>query len=74
MYIITKCTLGYITIWNLFSLGKLHNEMHNEVHNVLNSKIYWKVEFSLCFGLVEKGKNKVFILNWVFKLLLELFH
>ena len=38
--------------------------------NVLHNNIYGKNEFSLCFGFVEQAKNKVYIVNWVFKLLL----
>ena len=78
MYIITKCILGYITIWNLYSLplnktAQQHSQhclkLHNEVHNVLHNKIYQKVEFPLWFGFIKQVKNKVCILNWVFKLL-----
>ena len=40
--------------------------MHHEVRNVLHNK--------MCFGFVKQAKNKVLILNWVFKLLVERFH
>ena len=64
MYIITKCTLGYVTIYFPLSLNKtaqrnsqhctklqneVHNEVHSVVHNVLHSKTYSKNEFCLYF-------------------------
>ena len=79
IYLVTKCTLGYITIWNLFSLGlkiaqqdsQYCTKLHNEMHNVLHNKIYWKTEFSLCFSFVKPAKHRV--LKWAFKLLVERF-
>ena len=78
MYVITKCTLGYIIIWNLFSralkwnyttkfttLHKTAHEILHEVHNVLHNKMYWKIEFSLRFGFLKQVKNKVYIQNWI---------
>ena len=49
-------------------------KLHNEVHKVLQNKISWKIEFSLCFGFAKQAKNKVYILNWAFKLLVETYH
>ena len=69
MYIITKCSLGYVQyeIYYPMTLNKtaqqnsqhctkLHNEVYNEVHNMLHSKIYWNIEFSLCF--VKQVENR----------------
>ena len=47
-------------------------KLHNKVYNVLHNKIYWKIEFSLCFGFVNQVN--VYILNCLFKLLVETFH
>ena len=33
---------------------KLQDEMHNMLHN----KIYWKIDFSLCFDLLNRQKIK----------------
>ena len=49
----------YITIRNLQRCTKLNNEVNKVLHN----KIYWKLEFSVCFGFVKQSKNKVYILN-----------
>ena len=84
MYIITKCTLGH-TIWNLFSLVLKQNcttkftTLHKtaqvwKVQNLLHNKTYWKIKFPFWFGFVKQAKNKVYILNWVFKLIEERFH
>ena len=51
-----------------------YTKLHNEVCNVLHNKIYWKIDFSLRFSFVKQAKNKVYILNWVLKLLVERFH
>ena len=50
-------------------------KLHNEVQNVLHSKVYWKLEFSVCYGFVNWRKIKftfsislhlqdISILNW----------
>ena len=52
MFIITKCTLGFIAyeIYYPLPLNKTAQrnsqhctKLHNEVHNVLRYKIYWKI-------------------------------
>ena len=49
-------------------------KLRSEVRNVLHNKIYWKIEFSVCFDFAKQTKNKLYILNYVFKLLAEIFH
>ena len=44
------------------------------LHKNEHYKIYGKIEFFLFFGFVKQATNKVCILNWVFKLLVERFH
>ena len=55
-----------------FILPYLYIKLHNEVHKVLHNKINWLI--SWCFDFVKQTKNKVYILNWLFKLLVERFH
>ena len=42
-------------------------KLDSEVHNVLHNKVY-------CFGFVKQAKHKIYIFNWVFKLLMVSFH
>ena len=60
MYVITKCTLGFITIWSLLSLAIKQNTAQNctTVRNVLHNRVYWKPEFSVCFGFVKHANTK----------------
>ena len=57
-----------------FILPSPQMKLHNEVHHVLHNKTYWKFGSSLCFGFVKQAEDKVYILNWVFKLVVEWFH
>ena len=71
--------LQYVAIRNLFSVAlkiKVHNEIHNTAKNcttkcTTNCTTYLKTYFSLCLGFVKKTKNKVYIPNGVFMLLVE---
>ena len=53
---------------------KFHFQMCHTLHNVLHNNTYWEIGFSLYFGFVNQMKNKLFILNWVLKLLVVTFN
>ena len=79
---IGKCTYlhkVYFTICEIYSplpsnktaqrSSQQCTKLHNVVQNVLHSKSHQKIVFSLCFGFLTRAKNKAYILNGVFKLL-----
>lgn len=50
---------------------KLHNKMRNKLYNLFDYKTYLKINFSLCLRFVKQTKNKIYISNGVFMLLIE---
>ena len=78
----------YVTERNLFSFElksncatkftTLHKNIPRNVQRnaqfVTHNNIYWKIDFPICFGFVKEANYKVYILNWLFKLLEDRYH